>query len=226
MNKIIPLLLFVIILSCNKYETPHPNVRLNIHVLDEETGAIYAENKGVIRTSNYYNSSFTEETESILFDSAYSDQNGDFSFDIPFVNGIPQNHYEIELFREEEASVTTGRSLDKYIQHDTLIISGITQLDIKVQNASCRMVSLSALGYRKEEDYKRDSAKHFVNPGQIARFFVMNVKDTLISKTLLFSYNKIVVLQIIDREVDPPQLIKYDVLEMEKDSIKLHCVQI
>lgn len=230
MNKIMLFLLMTMVLSCNTYEVPHPNVKVNIHVINKEDGEVYAGYKGVIRTSNFSlaNTStfFREDTESVRYDSSYSSEHGDLSFDIPFVNGVPQKYYELTLFKDSELPVTEGHFLDEYVQYDTLRIGSLTQLDVNLRNDSCRLVSFSTLGYQTEADYKRDSADIFLNPDYIARLGTTEAKTALISKTVPFECNKIMVLQVIDRSTPTPLMIKYDVIEMEKDSIKVHDVKI
>jgi len=232
MNKI--LLLFLIgftLSSCNEYEVPQPMVRVNIHVMDQDDGTAFIGYEGTLRSSDFslVNTSFffSENSESVRLDSGISNENGDFAFDIPFVDGVPQSYYELSLSKNSEITpVTEGRFLNQYMQFDTIRVGGLTQLDVKVRNDSCRTISFSTLGYQTQEDYRRDSADTWRFPDYIARFERTTAKDTILSKTLPIDCNKYMVLQVIDNGVFPPLLIQFDVFEMERDSILVHCVNI
>ena len=185
--------------------------------------------KGVLRASDFSRSTssffFNETSESIRFDSSFTNNNGDLSFELPFVDGIPQRYYELTLSNDSE-TIEEGRFLNEYIQYDTIIITGFTHLDLKIRNDSCRSIGFSTLGYQTVADYRRDSMERFTKPDYVARFNTIRSKSTTLSKTLPAYCNKIIVLQIIDQSVFPALLIQQEVLEMEQDSTMVFCVQI
>jgi len=229
MNKILPFfLLITFFLSCNKYEVLEPSITVKIHAVNIDTKEIYVGYKGIIRSSDFSlslsSSSFFEDIQTVRYDSALVNNNGDLLFEIPFVNGIPQRYYELSLSKGDETTITEGRFLNEYVQSDTFQIGDLTQLDVKVRNDSCRLLSFSTLGYQTKEDYQRDSSRFFINPDYVARLGITNSKDTVISKILPFSCNNYIVFQLIDRSVSPPLVIKYDVIEATRDSITQHCI--
>ena len=112
-------------LSCNEYEVPHPNVRVNINVKDTRNETTDTPYKGVLRASDFSRSTssffFNETSESIRFDSSFTNNNGDLSFELPFVDGIPQRYYELTLSNDSE-TIEEGRFLNEYIQYDTCLL--------------------------------------------------------------------------------------------------------
>jgi len=218
----------ILLVACNEYEVVEPRVKVQIHVDDSDSNLAFEGYTGVIRSSDFSLSTsstfFFENEESVLVDSSIINSNNDLAFEIPFVGGVPQKYYELSLFNSSGIPRTEGRFLRNYSQVDTFRIDALTQLDVKIRNDSCRQISFSTLGYRSTIDYKRDSARFFKVPDYITRIGVIDTKDTIISRILPFNCSKVVVLQTIDRAVSPPLLIKYEVLEMEKDSTKVHCV--
>lgn len=230
MNKIIPLLL-LICLSCNRYEVPQTSVKVNIHAVNQESGEVYAGYKGLLRTSNFSRARtsnfFGENEESIRYDSSYTDENGDLFFDVPFVAGLPQKYYELTLTKDTEIPITESRRLQKYVQYDTLIIGPLTQLEVRIKNNDRRHISFLTLGYASEEDLERDTDNQaFLNPDYISNLGITRARNTVISKVLPFNRNKFVVLQIIDRSKPTPVMLNYDVIEMKKDSVTIHLVEI
>lgn len=232
MNKLfIFLLVCAFALSCNEYEVLEPNVRVNIHVMDQEDGTPFVGYEGSLRASDFAlsNSSFffSENPESVRYETGFSNENGDFNFDIPFVDGVPQRYYELSLSKDAEIDpVLEGRFLTQYVQYDTIRVGGLTQVDVKIRNDSCRTLSFSTLGYQTQADYQRDSADTWKFPDYIARFDRTTAKDTTLSKVLPIDCNKYMVLQVIDNGVFPPILLQFDVFQMEKDSVLVHCVEI
>jgi hypothetical protein len=232
MKQITLIFTFAIILSCNNYELdlPEPKVRVNIHVVNKEEGNIYQGFKGVIRASDFSRARtstfFHENIESVYWDSSMVNKNGNIAFDLPFSNEVPLNYYELHLSKDFSSSLIEGRFLNEYIQHDTIRIGNLTQIDVKIKNDSCRVISFSTLGYRKEADYKQDSINFFTNPDYVARLGKIRSKDTLISKIVPYECNNIMVLQLIYQDVWPPQLVKYDVIKMQANSIHVQCIEL
>lgn len=232
MNKVLFFLLIVGVIACNKYEVLEPSVQIRIHTLNEDENQPYTGYMGIIRVSNFIanNSSptFFEESESVRFDSAIVNNNGDLLFDVPFLNGSPQAYYELSLKKDGKIPISEGKFISQYVQHDTFRFRKdyFTQLDIKIRNDSCRNITFSTLGYRTRDDYKQDSINFFTNPDYVARFPTTDAKNTRISKVLPYYCNNVVVVQMLDRTVIPPLLVKFDIIEMVQDSIITHCVQL
>ena len=230
LNKTMLLLVILGLFSCNKYEVPYPDVQLKIHIENQETGAAFANCKGILRTSDFFLSSFSpcyyEDPTTIEFDSTFSDENGDFKFTLPFLDSIvPQGYYELVLIKDNQPFITVNNFIQYYVQCDTFSIGDLTRLDVLVQNNPLDILSFSALGYKDLEAYKIDSTDAFNNPDLVTRLGNSVTENDYLSTTLPFLSNKYVALQIIDQSTSPPVLINYDLIKMEKDSIITHIIQ-
>ena len=184
MNHIKFILLFVIfIFACKEYEVIYPNVTLKIHIKDEKTGEPYSNYFGVLRTSNFNLSStspcYFEDPSTIQWDSSFSNRNGDFIFEIPFFEGVPQVYFELAMSKDNLEPLRVNGFLKNFVQCDTFTVGDLTQLNLEVRNDSTNLLTFSALGYEDRNSYKRDSSDTFRNPDHVTRIGSTELENTI-----------------------------------------------
>ena len=209
------------LVACNEYDITHTDSTLHITVVDKQTQEPFANQEITLRTSNFRyaieSECYYEDTSTIRIVKSISDINGDCSFDIPFIDGRPQQYYEVSL-TQSNRSVKRSAFITEYEQEDRFEIGDFFPVQVIVTQDSNSVVSLTTYGYRSRERLERDIKIGEIRPNDVTRMgFAYGPVDT-ISTLLSYEQNKFFYLLVVDRNTDPPIAHSIRFIRSEKDS--------
>lgn len=213
-------LLFSLI-ACNKYEITHLNSVLHITVVDEKTQTPFANQELTLRTSNFRyavdSECFYEDSTTVSITRAISDINGDCSFEIPFIDGRPQEYYEISL-TQSNRSIKRSSFIEEYEQEDRFEIGDFIPVEVIITQDSNSVFSLATYGYSSKEALDEDCKDGKIRPHDVTRMgFAYGPVDT-VTTLLSYNQNKVFYLLLIDRNTDRPIVFSEKIIRPEKDS--------
>ena len=156
--------------------------------------------KIVLRTSDYQLlpdlGYFTENEESVKFDSVFTNDNGDFLFELPFEE-VPAQYYELTTIRPNFLNYTVSKFFRKFNQIDTFTIGNSTRLELALEFNNFSKIEFSILGYPTREEMENDRPT-YGSPLEFSRLGTATFINTFLSKTIPYDPYAYLVLRGVD----------------------------
>lgn len=203
------LLIISAYLSCNQYEVLATQITFQGHLREDGNNRPLSNFKVNIRHSDYgFNIDkgyHIENEESIQFDSTFTNDSGDFLFEIPFTD-FPPRYYELTITRPGFLDYTSSHFFREYHQIDTLTIGNSTRFELALEFGNLSTIEFSLLGYESREAMEEDRPD-YRNYTNLTRLGTASFVKTSLAKNLPYDDYAYLILVGVNISEDPAKLI-------------------
>ena len=214
-------------LSCNQYEVLATQITFQGHLRENGNNRPLSNFKVDIRHSDYgfniQRGCRIENEESIQFDSIFTNDSGDFLFEIPFTD-IPPRYYELTITRPGFLEYTSSHFFREYHQIDTLTIGNSTRFELALEFGNLSTIEFSLLGYESREKMEKDRPD-YKNYTRLARLGSASFVKTSLAKNLSYDDYAYLVLVGVNISEDPvTEVINEEFVMLDGGIIQHHAV--